>query len=137
MRRDIDMQDAAGGMFHHDKDIEQTKGGRDDDTEVARDDRLRLVPDKSPPALGRRTFAVAVVPVLGHVLADRAWRHPQKSPATGSATSGFVSGVALPFEWPLPFPFGFTSASNEMNPPSDCTGYFSSTSSRYPSVTPL
>jgi hypothetical protein len=29
MRRDIDMQDATGGMFHHHKDIEQAKGGCD------------------------------------------------------------------------------------------------------------
>src|SRR5438128_2586039 len=77
VRRDVDMQDAAGGMFHHDKDIEQTKRGRDHDAEVARNDRLRMVADKGPPGLGRRAFAVAVVPALGHVLAYGAWRHPQ------------------------------------------------------------
>ena len=68
VRRDIDMQDATGGMFHHDKDIEQTKCGRDDDAEVARADRLRMIPDKGPPALGRRAPPSSRIQALGKIL---------------------------------------------------------------------
>ena len=42
----IGMEDAARGMFHDDKYIEEAKGGRDHDTEVARDDRLGMIAHK-------------------------------------------------------------------------------------------
>jgi len=48
---DIGMQNAAGRMFHHDKHVEEAKGGCDDDAEVTRHDRLRMIADKGCPAL--------------------------------------------------------------------------------------
>jgi hypothetical protein len=46
MCRHIGMQNAVGRVFHDDKDIEQAKGRRDDDAEVARDDGLGMIADK-------------------------------------------------------------------------------------------
>jgi hypothetical protein len=77
VRRDIDMQDATGGMFHHDKDIEQAKRGCDDDAEVARDDRPGMVADKGSPTLRGRALPSAMIHALGHILAHGAWRYPQ------------------------------------------------------------
>ena len=72
VRGHIDMQDAAGGMFHHDKDIEQAKGGRDHHTEITGDDRLGMVAHKRHPALGRHPFAWSRGLALRHIFAYRA-----------------------------------------------------------------
>jgi hypothetical protein len=77
MRRDIGMQHPARGVFHDDKDIEEPRGRRDHDAEVARDDRLGLIADKGPPALERDTVVATTVEVLGHILAPGAWRHAE------------------------------------------------------------
>lgn len=47
MRRDMNMEQAAAGVFHDHKDVEQTKGCCDGDTEVAGHDRLRMVAYKN------------------------------------------------------------------------------------------
>src|SRR5262249_49508981 len=51
MHRDIDMQDATGGTFHHNKDIKQAKGGCDHQTEITGHDRLSMVAHKRCPTL--------------------------------------------------------------------------------------
>ena len=66
---------AARGMFHHDKHVEQAKGGRDHHTEVTRDDRLGMMADKGAPVLRGRAFASTMIHALWHVLAHRAWRY--------------------------------------------------------------
>ena len=75
MCRHMAMEYAARGMFHHDKDVEQAKGGRDHDTEVARDDRLGMIADKSAPVLQSRALASTSIQAFGHILADCPWRH--------------------------------------------------------------
>src|SRR5262249_21685122 len=72
MRGHIHVEDTARGMFHQHKHVEETKGRRDHDAEVAGDDHLRIVTHKGAPALGRRTFAVTVVYAFRHVLPDGA-----------------------------------------------------------------
>ena len=48
MCRHLGMQHAVGRVFHDDKDVEQAKGRRDDDAEVARDDDLGMIADNVP-----------------------------------------------------------------------------------------
>ena len=60
-------------MFHHDKDVEQAQGGRDDDAEVTRDDRLGMIAHKGAPALRGRAFTSTMVHAHGHVFAYCAW----------------------------------------------------------------
>ena len=43
MGRHIAVQNAARGMLHHDKHVEQTKGGCDHQAKVTRDDRLGMI----------------------------------------------------------------------------------------------
>ena len=69
MRRHIDMQDPAGGVFHDHKDVEEAKGRRDHHAEVARDDRLGMIAHKGPPALGRRAFALDQGPGVADICA--------------------------------------------------------------------
>jgi hypothetical protein len=77
MCRHIAVEYAARGMFHQDKDVEHAKGGRDHDTEVTRDDRLRMITYKGAPVLRGRVVASTMVHALGHVFAHRARRHAQ------------------------------------------------------------
>ena len=39
----IDVQDPAGGMFHHDQQIQEAKRGRDQHTKVTRHDRPPMI----------------------------------------------------------------------------------------------
>ena len=71
------MQHAAGRVFHDDKHVEETKGRRDDDAKVTRDDGMGMITHKRPPALGRGAFPSTVFQALGHVLAYSAWRYLQ------------------------------------------------------------
>ena len=73
MRRHIGMEDAAGGMFHDHKHVEEAKGRRDHDTEVTRHDRLGMIAHKGLPALGRHAFPSPRVQALRHILAHGAW----------------------------------------------------------------
>src|SRR4029453_8818782 len=51
MRCDIDMEQAAAGVFNDHKDVEETKSCCDSDTKVAGHDRLRMVAHKRCPTL--------------------------------------------------------------------------------------
>jgi len=51
MRRDIDVKDAATGMFNDHKDIEHAKCRHDRHTEVTRHDPLGMIADKRGPTL--------------------------------------------------------------------------------------
>jgi len=75
VRRDIDVEDAPRGVFHHDKHVEQAKGRRDHYTEVTGHDRPRMIAHKGAPALGRGAFASPTLEAFGHVLSDRPRRH--------------------------------------------------------------
>src|SRR5215510_7112481 len=70
MRRHIAVENAARGMLHHDKHVEQAKGRRHDHAEVTSDDCRGMIADKRPPALGGHTWPSTVVHTLGHVLPD-------------------------------------------------------------------
>ena len=64
VRRDIGMQHATGRLFHQHKHVEQAKSRGDHDAEVTGDDRLGMVPDKRPPALGRHAVPSTVIQAL-------------------------------------------------------------------------
>ena len=66
-----------GGVFHHHKDVEEMKGRRHHHTDITGDDRLGMVADKGPPALGRHAVMTPVIQAVGEVLAYRPGRHPQ------------------------------------------------------------
>ena len=68
MRRDIGMQHPTRGVFHDHQDVEQAKGRRDHDAEVTGNNRLGMVVDKGPPALGWNAFPPTVIRVLRQVL---------------------------------------------------------------------
>jgi hypothetical protein len=70
MFRDIDVQEAAGGMFHEHKDVEEAESRRDHHTEVACNDGLGMIAHKGPPALGLHASAWSTVPSLRHVFAQ-------------------------------------------------------------------
>src|SRR5262245_22351942 len=77
MRRDVDMEQSAAGVFNDYKDVEHTEGCGDGDTEVAGHDRLRVVAHKRRPTLRWDTCARTSVQTRGHVLAHGSWRYPQ------------------------------------------------------------
>jgi hypothetical protein len=52
MRGRVGMQNPTSRVFHDHKDVEQPKGRRHHHTEIAGNDRLRMITDKRPPALG-------------------------------------------------------------------------------------
>ena len=57
------VQESAACMFNDHKHVEQTKGCRDHDTEVARPNGLSMVAHKSPPALGLHAFPWPPLPL--------------------------------------------------------------------------
>jgi hypothetical protein len=61
MRGHIDVEDFSARVFHHHEHKEEAKGGRDHHPEVACDDRLHMVANKSPPALGRNAMMPTAV----------------------------------------------------------------------------
>jgi hypothetical protein len=79
MCRHMTVEYAARRMFHHDKDVEQAKGGRDYDTEVTCDDRLGMIAHKGAPVLRGRAFASTMVHAPRHVFAHCAWRYLEAS----------------------------------------------------------
>jgi hypothetical protein len=68
VRRHIDVQDTTCRVFHEYKDVEEPKGRRHHDAEVTGNDRLGMVVDKHPPALGGNMWPLPVVHVLRQVL---------------------------------------------------------------------
>jgi hypothetical protein len=77
VRRHIHVQDTTHRVFHEYKDVEEPKGCRHHHTEVTGDDRLSMVADKGPPALGRDAVVPTTVEVFGHILAHGTGRHAQ------------------------------------------------------------
>src|SRR5713101_9342605 len=77
MCRDVDMEAAAPGVVNDHKDVEQTEGCRDGDTEVASRNRLRMVAHKRGPALGRHAWPRTPAQVRGHIFAYGARRNLQ------------------------------------------------------------
>lgn len=73
MCRHMTPEDAACGVCHHDKDVEQAQGGRDHHTEVTRNNPLGMIAPKSPPSLGRRRFPSTRVQAFGKILVYGAW----------------------------------------------------------------
>jgi hypothetical protein len=61
MFRDIDVQEAAGGMFHEHKDVEEAESRRDHHTEVACNDGLGMIAHKGLPALEHGPIASACI----------------------------------------------------------------------------
>jgi hypothetical protein len=51
------MEDAASGMFHKDKDIQEPEGCRHNNAEITGHDGLGMIAHKGLPALGCGTFA--------------------------------------------------------------------------------
>jgi hypothetical protein len=77
MRGHIDVEDFTARVFHHHEHKEEAKGGCDHHAEVAHDDRLHMVADKGPPALGRNAVRPTAVQGCGQVSAHRPRRHTQ------------------------------------------------------------
>jgi len=77
VRRRIGMQHTVGRMSHDDKHVEETKGRRDDDAKVTRNDGMGVITHERPPALGRGAFPAAVILALGQILAHGVRRHAQ------------------------------------------------------------
>src|SRR5215510_8446924 len=77
MRGDIDMEQAAAGVFNNHKDVEHTKGGCDGDTKVTGHNRLRMVAHKRCPTLRLDTCARTAVQTCGHVRAHSSRRYLQ------------------------------------------------------------
>src|SRR5919108_4616200 len=77
MGRHIAVENAACGVLHYDKHVEQAKGGSNNDAEVTRDDHLGMIAHKGLPALGSRAFPSTIVHAFGQVLPYRPWRDPQ------------------------------------------------------------
>ena len=57
MRRHIDVQQSAAGVFDDHKDTEDAEGCRHCDTKVAGHNRLGMIPDEGRPALGLHALA--------------------------------------------------------------------------------
>src|SRR5918992_4998552 len=77
MRRNIDIEQSAAGVFNDHKDVERTKGGCDGDTKVTGYNRLRMVAHKRGPTLRLDTYARTAVQTCGHVLAHSSRRYLQ------------------------------------------------------------
>ena len=74
MGRRIDVQDPAGGMFHHDQHIQEAKRGRDHHTKVTRHEPPPMILHKGLPALRRDTLMSPMTETLGYVLPHGARR---------------------------------------------------------------
>ena len=61
----IGMEDSTSRMFHDDEDIQEAKGRRDDDTEIAGNDGLGVIAHKGPPPLGPRTWTSTIIQMRG------------------------------------------------------------------------
>jgi hypothetical protein len=77
MCRDVDMEQSAAGVLNDHKDVEQTKGCGDGDTEVAGHDRLRMIAHKGGPTLRLETCARTSIQTLGHVRTHGSRRYLQ------------------------------------------------------------
>src|SRR5215470_17983970 len=77
VRRDIDVNESAAGMFNDHKHIENAKRRGDRHTEIARDDALGMITEKRGPALRLMPLALTSYTVARHVFAHGPWRDPQ------------------------------------------------------------
>ena len=72
MTRRIEMQNLAAADFHDDEHIDQPERCGDDDEEVTRDDRFRMIPHERHPTLGSHS---GMLRFSRHIAPDRSRRN--------------------------------------------------------------